>query len=130
NALLLLRLVIFGDLVPVHHVPEGLEIFGPAILVLEIVGMLPDVAAEKRLAFDAADSFAHQGVILVSGRNELDFAMVDDQPGPTAAEPAHAGGLELFFEGVETAEGALDIFSQFAGRGAARLGRKNLPKHR
>src|SRR5690349_20404113 len=36
-------LVAAVDLVPVDDVPEGLDVLGPAVLVLEVVGVLPDV---------------------------------------------------------------------------------------
>lgn len=31
---------------PVDHVPEGADVLGPAVLVLEVVGVLPHVQAE------------------------------------------------------------------------------------
>ena len=47
----LCRVVMPGHLGPVHHVPERLEVIRAAVLVLEVVGVFPDVAAEDRLAF-------------------------------------------------------------------------------
>src|SRR5437868_9263423 len=35
------------DLFPVHDVPPGLEIFGAAIVVFEVIGMFPDVVAKN-----------------------------------------------------------------------------------
>src|SRR4051812_5951776 len=40
--------VALGDLAPVHHVPPRLEIIGTAVLVRQVIGMLPDVVAEQR----------------------------------------------------------------------------------
>ena len=37
-------------LVPVHHVPPGLEVVGASVLVVEIIGVLPDIVAENRLS--------------------------------------------------------------------------------
>src|SRR4030081_2764823 len=41
-------LVTAVDLVPVHDVPEGVDVLGTSVLVLEVVGVLPDVEAEDR----------------------------------------------------------------------------------
>ena len=54
---------------------------------------------------------------------------VDDQPGPAAAETAHARRLELLLEGVEAAEGGFDVVGQLAGGRAARFGAEDLPEH-
>ena len=86
KTLLLRSFVVFGDFVPVHYIPESLEIIGAAILVFEIIGVFPNVAAEKRLAFSAADGLAHDRVVLVCRGNNLKFAVVHDEPDPTAAE--------------------------------------------
>ena len=55
----------FGDLVPIHHFPPRREVVGTAILVFEVVGMLPDIAAQN-WGFAAAHSW-HQGVVLIGG---------------------------------------------------------------
>src|SRR5262249_2266158 len=39
-----------GDVVPVDDVPESVDVVGALVLVLEVVGVLPDVAAEQRHA--------------------------------------------------------------------------------
>src|SRR5215210_3989633 len=36
------------DLGPVDHVPPRLDVVGPAVLVFEVVGVLPDVDPEER----------------------------------------------------------------------------------
>src|SRR3954468_11626530 len=45
---LLRRVVALGDLVPVDDVPPRLEVVGTLVLVLEVVGVLPDVVAQQR----------------------------------------------------------------------------------
>ena len=40
-----------------------------------------------------------------------------------------ARGFKLFLEGVEAAEGGLDVVGEFAGRRAAGFGRHELPEH-
>ena len=36
------------DLVPVHDLPPFLQVLGAAVLVLQVIGMLPDVVHEER----------------------------------------------------------------------------------
>src|SRR4051794_21054526 len=95
-----LRAVVLRDFVPIDHVPPRLDVIGPPVLVIEIVGMLPDIDSEKRgVAF-------HQRAVLVRGRSHLELsALVLDQPGPAAPETFGARVSELFLERVEAAEG-------------------------
>src|SRR5258708_1382199 len=92
------RFVIFCRLSPIHDVPERLQIIRPAILVFEVVGMFPNVAAKDRLAFATGEGLAHDRIVLVGSGNDSELAAVDDKPGPTAAEASHAGCLKLFLE--------------------------------
>ena len=94
------------DLRPVDHVPPGSDVIRPTILVLEIVGMLPHVAAENRgLA-------AHERGVLVGRALDGDGAAISGQPGPPAAETAGAGLGELFLELREAAERRADRIGQ------------------
>jgi len=43
-------LVVLLGVIPVDHIPPGLEVVGAAVLVVEIVGVLPDIVAEDGLA--------------------------------------------------------------------------------
>lgn len=47
--------------IPVHHIPPLCQIFGAAVLIGEVVGVLPEVVAEDG---DAAD---HERIVLVGG---------------------------------------------------------------
>src|SRR5262245_19587913 len=70
----------FVDLGPVHDVPPRVDVVGPAVLVLQVVGVLPDVDAEDRLlAF-------HQRAVLVRGALDGQLAAAFDHPRPAAAE--------------------------------------------
>lgn len=118
-------LVSFANFVPIHHVPEGFEVFGAAVLVFEVVSVFPDIAAQNRMP----RFFVHERVILIGRRADFQLAIwVDEQPNPSAAEPSHAGGFEFSFEGVKAAKSRLNIFSQGAGRRASGVGAKNLPE--
>jgi hypothetical protein len=41
-------LVTLLNILPVHNAPNGLEVIGANILVLEIVGVLPDIDTKER----------------------------------------------------------------------------------
>src|SRR5712692_4877841 len=63
--------------VPVDHVPPGVEIVGTAVLVLKIVGVLPDIVAHDWMVA------IHQWAVLVGGGDDLELATpIEDQPGP------------------------------------------------
>src|ERR1700723_511175 len=51
---------VFGYLRPVDCVPPCLDIFGPAVLIFQVVGMFPDVETKKRLA-PSHEGFARFG---------------------------------------------------------------------
>src|SRR5882724_10070929 len=83
-------------LVPVHGVPPGLEVVGPAVLVLEIIGVLPDVDAEDRFGAE------RDRRVLIGGRRQLDLLVfVHNQPRPAGAEARCAGGAESLLEIVD-----------------------------
>src|SRR5262249_32570867 len=81
------------DFLPVHDAPPGRDVVGAAVLILEVIGVLPNVEAhDGNLAF-------HHGAVLIRGGGDFELAgAILDQPGPTRAEAAHAGGSEPFFE--------------------------------
>src|SRR5881394_633977 len=85
-ASLLRRSKSLGDLIPIHHVPESRYVIRAAILIVEIVGVLPYVQAQKRRAADAGGCLAHQRAVLVGRRTDREFAAIDDEPSPTAAK--------------------------------------------
>jgi hypothetical protein len=98
-----LLLETLGDGAPVDDVPDGTEVLGLAVLVLQVVGVLPGVDAEEGL------EVAGDGV-LVGARDEAQGAgrLVLDEPGPTGALDAGEGRVGLLLEGVEGAEVLVD----------------------
>src|SRR6266852_2942074 len=74
-------LVHLGHVVPVHQVvEESLEVVGPPVAVVDVVRMLPDVAAEDRLGA------MHQRVLAVRRLGDDDLAVLDGEPAPAGAE--------------------------------------------
>src|SRR5215216_265776 len=116
--------VALADLLPVDHVPPGLEVVRPAVLVLEIIGVLPHVVAEERALA------VHQRRVLVRLRDERELAVRGDgDEHPAGAEDAAAGGVEVVLHLLHAAEVAGDRGFELARRlapGAAH----DLPEHR
>src|SRR6187200_3789675 len=83
--------------VPVDHVPPRGDVVGALVLVLQVVGVLPDVEAEQRcLAF-------HQRAVLVWRARYLHAVAALDQPRPATAEARRAGLRERLLERIEGA---------------------------
>jgi len=79
--LLLGGLVELGDLRPVDDVPEVLHVLGAPVLVLEVVGVLPDVEGEDR------NVALRQRRVLVGQVVDGQLLLrVDDEPSPARAE--------------------------------------------
>src|SRR5437660_6352414 len=68
------------DRAPVHDVPPGIDIIGAFVLVLQIIGVFPDVDTDDRYLA------VHVRTILVGGAENLKLAIGQDQPGPAAAK--------------------------------------------
>src|SRR3954471_24442102 len=116
--------ITLGDALPIDHVPPSLEVFGPPVLVLEVVSVLPDVDPEQwRVA-------VHQWRVLVRGGRDREAGAVVDQPGPAAAELRGPGGAELPLELPHGLEAGRYRLGQRAGRVATSVRRHDLPEQR
>src|SRR5262249_14889929 len=63
-----------GDVVPVDEVlPERLQVVGPPVAIIDVIGMLPHVATEDRLAP------VHQRVLAVGCLHHDDLAVLDGE---------------------------------------------------
>src|SRR5262245_11415673 len=105
---------------PVDHVPPRGEVVRPAVLILQVVRVLPHVDAENRLLA------VHQRTVLVRAALDHQLSALIDHPRPAAAEAARAGFVDLVLEGIEAAERAGDR----AGRRTAGVRAHDLPEHR
>src|SRR5437762_9786189 len=112
------------DFVPVDDVPPRVDVVRAAVLVFQVVGVLPDVEAEDRLLP------VHHRVVLVRRALDRDLPAVVHDPRPAAAEPADRRLLEFFLELVEAAERGVDRVGDRAGRCAPRFRPHDLPEHR
>ena len=98
-------MVIAGfDDFPVDDLPEGGEMGGAAILVIQIVCVFPDVEGEEGVeAF--GDGVVGAGFL----GDDQSTVFLCGEPYPAAAEEGDAFGFELGFEGVEGAPLLLDL---------------------
>src|SRR5208282_2469758 len=98
------------DLIPVDYVPPGGQIFRTAIVVFQVVGMLPDVVAEDwEVAYG-------DGIVLIGRGHDVQIvAAFARQPDPSAAELFYAGVVELGLEIFEIAESFGDGLGDGAG---------------
>ncbi len=110
-------IVPFLDHAPIDNPPQGLEVRGAAVLVVEVVGVFPDVEGEEG-AEAVGDGVVGAGV-LADGQGVGGIGL---EPDPAGAEEADALGDELFPEGFEGAPLGFDLGLQGAGR-AGRAGR-------
>jgi hypothetical protein len=63
-------------------IEERLEVVGASVAIVNVVGMLPDVAAEDRLGA------MHQRILTVRRLHHCDLAVLHRKPAPTRAESA------------------------------------------
>jgi hypothetical protein len=86
------------DLLQVDNIEKLSDIVRPAVLIEQIVGMLPHIQPENRkFALTAR-------VVLIGGGNDLQFAVVHNQPGPAAAEYLSCRTRKSLLETVKAAE--------------------------
>ena len=115
------------DGLPVDDVPPCGEVIWPAVVVGEVVGVLPDVVAKDGVMT------LREGVILVGGGDDFELGGVagafEHQPSPAGAKLLGSGFIELLFKVVKGAEGDVDEVSDVAGGSAAAAGLHDLPKH-
>ena len=80
----------FVDFVPVDGVPPGREIFGTAVVVLQVVGVLPDVVAEDGVVA------LGDGIVLIRRGHDVNGTVgLAGEPDPSAAELFDAASLNL-----------------------------------
>ena len=76
--------IVLGYFGPVDESPPGFEIIRPAILILEVIGVFPHIAAKQR--------GQREGSILVGGLDNAQSSVpVINQPGPAGAELTQCG---------------------------------------
>ena len=78
---------VFGYL-PVDDVPERGDVFGPAVLVFQVVRVFPHIQPDDR------ERAIHDGRILVGQRDDFDLRSLLDEPGPSRSKPRGGSGCK------------------------------------
>mmetsp|Transcript_4887 Transcript_4887/g.8111 ORF Transcript_4887/g.8111 Transcript_4887/m.8111 type:complete len:288 (-) Transcript_4887:25-888(-) len=113
-------LIVVGHLGPVDNLPEVGHVLGAAVLVLEVVGVLPHIQAQDGL--HGVGGAFHERVILVGGAADAKLAIsLHTKPCPARAELASGGSVELLLHGVHRAKGLVNGRGQSSGRTAGLL---------
>src|SRR5512134_462231 len=112
-------------LVPVGDRPPGVEVVEPPVLVLQVIGVFPDVIDQHR------ELALRERILVAAGGGHLQLAAVPlraYEPHPAGAKYPVAGFCEAGLELREAAEVALDRVGQCACRLAAAAGRHRAPE--
>src|SRR5690606_10450572 len=125
--LLFVGTVIFGHLVPIDHIEKSVDIIGPPVLIVQVIGVLPNVKPQNGMAITATSR--HQGIVLVRGGTDFHFpALVDAQPGPTGTKTGCGGRRKLFPKALKGSKGVIDGIGQLPTGFSASIGGQGLPK--
>src|SRR6266487_5490706 len=117
-------LVTVRNRIPVDYIPPSVQILGTAILVLKIVGILPDIVTHHRI------HTAHERAVLISCRDDLQFSIrVKHKPCPTRSETLGASIIKSRFESIEGTKCLLDSAGKVASRFATTIWRHDIPEH-
>mmetsp|Transcript_14257 Transcript_14257/g.35930 ORF Transcript_14257/g.35930 Transcript_14257/m.35930 type:complete len:255 (-) Transcript_14257:209-973(-) len=101
-------LVSLFDVLPVDDLPDGLDVVWPHVLVLEVVGVLPNIDSQQR------HSTGERVLVWHRLHKELLGVSVQPQPAPAAALDADGHGGELLLEVVQAPEILVDLGQELA----------------
>ena len=88
---------------PVDNIPDGVEVLGLLVLVLEVVGVLPSVNTEDR------SELTNNGILVCVGSDLNGTSLgVLDQPSPAGALDTGQSGVELLLHAIEAAVVGVD----------------------
>src|ERR1700730_16960299 len=114
----------FFDGRPVDGVPPGGHVVRALVLILQVIGVLPDVDAHDRHAA------LRDGVVLVREAADRELVARQVEPAPTTAELPDGRLRKGVLEGREVPKGLVDRLRQLLGGLAAAIGAHDLPEDR
>ena len=118
----------FESLVPIHQIPEGRDVIRSPVLIVEVIGVFPNVQTDDWGSGIVGNPF-HQGRILIwRGGDSQGSVIPFDQPCPPRSESREGCLGERFFHGVQAAESGSDGVSQASLRKSTALRRKAFPE--
>jgi len=114
---------IFAGKVPIREIlQKDLHVIGTAVLVIQVIGMLPHVTGQESLLA------VGKGEVCVWSFGDFEGAVrIHDKPRPSAAKLAGGGLFEKLRERVKAAEVFCDLFAEGACRFSATLGGRGSP---
>ena len=110
-------LVARSDYLPVNDRPYVLDVVCTAILVAEVVGVLPDVDPHE----GAETMYNRVAPVRLLGDHELTI-LLSSKPSPARSEEGRAGGEELSLEGLEATPLCYDRIEELALRRTTSVG--------
>src|SRR5581483_5879585 len=112
------------DLVPINYVPPGRKVLRPAVVVLQVIRVLPHIVAENW------EQSLRDRVVLVRCAEDLNLAAwFSCEPDPSTAKLFGADVIEFGLEIVEITEALLDHISDRPIWISATFGFHDLPEH-
>ncbi len=93
----------FIHLGPIHYIPPRRQVIRPAIVVLQVIRVFPDIVAEDRV------QTLRQRIVLVRSGGNREFATLPHQPSPAGAELLGRGVVERLLEVFKAAEVRLGL---------------------
>lgn len=96
---------------PVDDTPEGIQVVGTAVLIVEVIGVFPNIERKQW-----PESVADRSIGVEHLMNAEVAVTVGAEPGPTASEKRNGRGAHLGFQLAETAETLYDSLSQRSRR--------------
>jgi len=111
-----------GGKLPVDELPPALDVRRAVVALVNVVGMLPDVAGkEGGLALGEGASS------IVGGLNGEVVVLITNEPSPARTEMVGSLLGELGLEGSKRAPGLVDGLEKLSGGFASAVGRQGLP---
>ena len=107
---------------PVNEVPERGDVVWATILVVQVVGVFPDVESQQW-----GPTF-HQGAILIRGAFNNQLSLVIGEPRPTTPKSSGRRRTDFFFQCRKASKGAVDRSGQFASRFGTGMRSQNRPE--
>jgi hypothetical protein len=116
------RRIVCGDGVPIDNLPERLNILGAAVLVAQVVRVLPHVKAKDRNTW-FSDEASHERVLLVRKRRnkQLSILAVDREKSPTTTKALDCSVIKGLLHCIEFAKVGIDLGAKFRRRGGRRI---------
>ena len=115
----------YGGEFPVRKLVEhGVDVIDAPVLVIEVIGMLPDIDGQERPRAVRERRFG------IGGLQHLELGAFEDEPRPAAAELCDGRGREFLLAGIDAAECLLHLLLQSSGGLAAALGSQAAPVER